>query len=109
MDKLLPGRIYRVVRVRPRRIECPVHEGGAVVVEVVLDEVEALVDSRKAVEGAVIAFSPLYCGNEECLYRDLCQPLGLFEGDRCKVVRVGEKVECPRGYPLVKVVLHLLV
>lgn len=108
MDKLSPGRIYRVVKVRPRRIVCPIHEGGGVVAEVVLDDVEAAVDTRVAVEGAVIAFSPQLCEEVECPSRELCQPQGLVEGDRCKILRVGEGISCPMNRSLVKVVLRLL-
>jgi len=104
MGNLEPGRVYEVVRVRPIKHECPLHEGGVIVVEVKEAEVYALIYRRLAIEGAIITYHPIFCENP-CSLSNLCVPLGLKDGDKCKIIKVLEKVDCPLGKPLSKCLL----
>lgn len=88
------GRVYEVVGVRSMAHDCALHEVGARVVEVRESEVEAALESRVAVEGGIVTFAPIRCVNEGCPYARLCNPVGLRYGDRCKVVKVSEKIRC---------------
>jgi len=91
------GRIYRIVGLREKVFSCPLHEGGVRVVEVVESEISAAVPQKIALEGAVIVFQQRMCENFACKNRSLCFPAGIYEGDRCKIVGLGEKIDCEIG------------
>lgn len=97
---LEPGRIYRVTSVKRRNLPCKLHGGEAKVVEVEESSVEASLERRLAVEGASISYKPIECGKMDCGRGGLCRPLGLRAGDRCKILSVGEGIECPIGLEL---------
>ena len=107
MESLEPGRVYVVIGVRDIFHSCPIHEKGVRVVEVQEAEVEATVKSQFAVEGGIITFNPIKCENADCPYVSLCMPIGLRPGDKCKIVRVGERIKgSPCGLSLVRVLLQ---
>jgi len=97
---LEPGRIYRVTSVRRRNLPCRLHGGEARVVEVEESCVEASLERRLAVEGALITYKPIECDEADCGRRALCRPLGLRAGDRCKILSVGGGLDCPIGLEL---------
>jgi uncharacterized protein (UPF0179 family) len=106
---LEPGRVYEVVAVRRIKHSCPLHEGGVNVVEVEEATVEAALPSKIAVEGLIAQYRPPKCSLLDCEHRSLCQPLGLKEGDRCRVVEAkGLKLPCPRRFDLVRARLRRL-
>jgi len=106
---LEPGRVYEVVAVRRIKHSCPLHEEGVNVVEVVEATVEAALPSKIAVEGLIAQYRPPKCSLVDCEHRSLCQPQGLREGDRCRVVEArGLKVPCLRGFDLVQARLRRL-
>ncbi len=87
IDPLEEGRVYIVMDVKDTEHPCPIHEGGKVkVVEVERAEIEAIVDSKKAFEGSMILFEHPDC-EKECTMRDLCFPEGIYEGDKCNIVK----------------------
>jgi len=102
------GRVYEVVGLRDKTFPCRLHEDGVRVVEVVESDIPATVPSRKALEGAVITFQSQRCDALPCEHSELCEPVGLCDGDRCKIVEVREKIKCKRGLSLVKVLLSRL-
>ncbi len=57
-------------------------------------------------EGVLIAYNKQDCDVQECPNFERCLPDGLLDGDRCQVVKVAEKVKCPRALPLAEVVLQ---
>ncbi|MEM3440514.1 MAG: UPF0179 family protein, partial [Candidatus Bathyarchaeia archaeon] len=79
--RLEPGRIYKVISVKERNLPCRLHGGGAKVVEVEESCIEASLERRLAVEGALISYNPIECGRENCGQKVLCRPLGLRAGD----------------------------
>lgn len=99
------GRVYEIVGLRERTFPCKLHEDGVRVVEVVGGDVPAAVPSRVALEGALITFQPQKCESLPCEYSELCEPVGLRDGDRCKVLEVDEKIKCKRGLSLLRVLL----
>jgi len=107
IDSLESGRIYKVKNVKGTSHPCPVHEGGQVqVVDVDRALIKVLIDSKKAFEGSRFSYNPRQC-NEECSLRDLCIPEGLYQNDKCKIVKkMGKPSEkCPRGYDLTTVLV----
>lgn len=107
IDSLEEGRMYVIVEVKDTEQPCPIHEGGKVkVVEVEKADIEALVDTKKAFEGSMIPVNFPECDNE-CTMRELCFPEGLYEGDKCKIVKsIGKPSnECIKGLKLSLVLL----
>lgn len=102
VEKLKPGRVYQVVRLRENVFPCPLHEGGVRVVEVVEAEVSAAIPSKLAVEGATIVFKSPECETALCENATLCYPVGLKNGDKCIIVKVEEKLSCIEGFSHVK-------
>ncbi|HML06390.1 MAG TPA: UPF0179 family protein [Methanobacterium sp.] len=108
IDSLEEGRMYIINDVKETEHPCPIHEGGKVkVVDVQRAEIKALVDSKKAFEGSMVIFEFPEC-DKECTMRDLCFPEGLFEGDKCKIVKtVGKSPnQCIKGLNLSLVLLE---
>ncbi|MFQ6051784.1 MAG: UPF0179 family protein [Candidatus Hydrothermarchaeota archaeon] len=103
-ENLEPGRIYKVVEVRESHHNCPVHEGGVLVVAVEESPIKILLDSRKAIEGSVISYSTMECDySDYCDLKELCIPVGLLDGDRCRVLHIDAEVteECKKGLKFV--------
>lgn len=108
IDSLEVGRVYVITEVKDTEQSCHIHEGGKVkVVEVERADIEALVDSKKAFEGSMVTVEFPNC-DKECTMRDLCFPEGLYEGDKCKIVKtIGKSVnECINGLNLSLVFLE---
>lgn len=97
------GRRYRIEKVREEiKHDCYIHEDGVRVVEVIEPPIKVAIDAKQAMKGFKIVFVPVDCELPELF--DLCQPMGLKEGDRCTILNViddimGEK----KGLKLVEV------
>ena len=100
------GRVYVVEEVLENILPCPVHEGGVRAVRVVEADILTAIPVEVAVEGAVIRLKFRKCDELDCPNRNLCYPLGLKDGDKCKILELGEKVECREGSNLVKALVH---
>jgi uncharacterized protein (UPF0179 family) len=108
MENLEKGRIYKVVKIREKTFPCKVHENGTRVVEVIENDVEASLPERQALKGCIITFQPQECIKDNCESRIKCRAYGLKQNDKCKVLKIGEKITCPLDRKLVSVVLHRL-
>lgn len=109
IDTLEEGRVYQIKNVKDTKHPCPIHEGGYVkVVEVSKADIKALIDSKISFEGSNIIFNPAKC-DESCQEIELCQPEGLYENDRCKIVKNLGKSEtkCSKEQDLSLVLLRL--
>ncbi|WP_424355625.1 UPF0179 family protein [Methanobacterium sp. MBAC-LM] len=107
IDSLEEGRMYVVTEVKDTEQPCPIHDSGKVkVVEVERADIEALVDTKKAFEGSMLTFEFPEC-DKECTMRELCFPEGLYEGDKCKIIKsIGKPAnECINGLKLSLVLL----
>lgn len=97
-DKLEPNRVYRVIGVRERAHDCPIHEEGVQLVEV--EEVGATValPTHQLFEGAVFSLHLQSCDKWDCEHHAACNPPGLRDGDRCRVEKVLKKaaLSCSR-------------
>ena len=103
---LEPERVYRVVGLREKRVQCELAETDMMVVEAVESEIEAPVPSKQAIEGAIILFQKTECRMEDCESSEFCSPKGLLDGDRCQIVKITGNLQCPQGLSLARVVLQ---
>lgn len=103
---LKPQGLYRIAALRPVHHDdiCRLHEDGVRVVEVEPVPVATTLRAPRAIEGSIVAYEFLPCGNLACGNYALCHPLGLRDGTRVKLAKVGEAVECPVGYHIRRVV-----
>ncbi|MFW3145919.1 MAG: UPF0179 family protein [Thermoplasmatota archaeon] len=106
-QNLQEGKRYRIVKVREKDHDCPVHEDGKVsAVEVEEAPLEVSIPERKALEGAVVALEeecPLrWCHNHRYCRRDLFP-----KGQKVALVEVYELLECPRDLKLKRSLVEL--
>lgn len=109
IDTLEEGRVYTIKDVKDTQHPCPIHEGGKVkVVDVEKSDIKALIDSKIAFEGSNIIFKPTQCDNK-CKQKDLCNPAGLYNDDRAKIIKnMGKpQIECAKGHDLNLVLLRI--
>lgn len=102
---LSEGRIYRVINVRNRTFKCEAYEIEMRVVDVIEAEIDAAVPSKQAIEGVILTFYPRRC-DDLCENCGFCSPDGLKENDRCEVIKVYGRLNCPKGLQLTRVLLR---
>ncbi|MGQ4915019.1 MAG: UPF0179 family protein [Candidatus Asgardarchaeia archaeon] len=94
-EKMENGRVYEVIKVRKNKEQfCKLVDDYVVPVEVDEVEHEILINVEKAIEGAVITYTPLVCSEYDCEYKPLCNPIGLFDKDRVQIIKILSSVEC---------------
>ena len=105
-SQLKRGWIYEVVA-KVGKIEhpCKLH-GKVVAAEVKEIGLPLVVPSHLAIEGATVEYSPIFCDNKSCPLWDVCTGRKFRLGRRVKVkiVEVIEKVDCPKGFSIYKVI-----
>ncbi|MBE8538966.1 UPF0179 family protein [Geoglobus acetivorans] len=95
--KLRIGSKYKIVGVRNGEVQpCQLHDDGVIAVEVVELPLLLAVDSKMAVEGAVIRING-NCSNVECSFFNICNPSNIGTDESLEIVGVGEAFECPKG------------
>ncbi|MCS7140332.1 MAG: UPF0179 family protein [Candidatus Nezhaarchaeota archaeon] len=104
--KLEPNTVYKVVEVVGKKKHiCQLRGGWVVVARVMESEVDALVDTRIAVEDAIITYRRKKCKSEICPHRQVCQSPYVRDGRKYRIVNVTkETLVCKEG-ELVKVTL----
>ncbi|MGQ9722662.1 MAG: UPF0179 family protein [Candidatus Jordarchaeum sp.] len=108
IGNLEPKRIYEIVEVRSIEHPCKIHEDGVCVVEVDYPNIQAALETKQAIAGVTITYLPIKCDFYDCPHIDICRPSGLFEGDKCIVEEVSEKIdECKAGKVLRVVTLKI--
>jgi uncharacterized protein (UPF0179 family) len=91
---LVPGRKYRVVKIRSDTVhDCFLHDGGVLAVEVESSPILAAIDSKKAIEGAKISYETPKCDEYDDSVYDLMNPEGIKDKDKCTVLRVLESID----------------
>ncbi len=101
LDNLEQGRVYCVVKVTKKELPCKLHDGKCRVVEVVEKPKEAIIETRMSIQDALVEFHPIECDLLSCENYEKCVPLGLFKGDRCKILKVIQNIDCPKGLDLI--------
>jgi len=107
MGNLRPYARYEVVKVRRISHVCPL-TGSPMRVAIVRElPVKVAIASHKAVEGAIVSYSPPNCNVGNCKYRELCFPKALRRRDKGVVKDILDiTINCPEGRDL-KVILFL--
>lgn len=106
LDNLEEGRTYSIKKVKNKKLPCELHGGQGKVVEVVEGPIEAVIEKHIAIQDALINFNSLECDTLECKNRIKCNPLGLFDGDKCKVIKIMDDLDCPKGFEISSVLLQ---
>ena len=105
---LVPGKRYKVSAVREKEHECPIHEGGkVVVVEVEEVPIEVSISDRKALEGAVVTLDEKECPQKWCQNYWLCRREPFGGNVKVSVLSIQEVLECPRKLKLKRSVVTL--
>lgn len=111
VDNLEKNRKYVIKDVKDSEQKCPIHADNTVVpVEIEMAEIDLLTPSRNIFEGSTFTFTPHDC-NEECEFKNLCFPEGLFENDKSIIIKNHgkHKGECKKNYKLNKLTLAFVI
>lgn len=101
-SNLEEGRIYKILRIREKKHDCPLHEGGVIAVEVEKIPYEVNVKDQEA-EATSISFKPTRCNEFSCNEYQICN--SKIKEKEYRILRVLGEVECAKGYKLKKVVI----
>ncbi len=96
------GRVYKILKVREKKHDCPLHEGGVIAVEVEKIPYKINVKEQEA-EATSISFKPIRCNEFSCNEYQFCNPK--IKEKEYRILRVLGNVECIKGYKLKKIVI----
>ncbi len=86
VDGLEEGRVYEVVDINwKKKFGCPLH--GEVVVVTLRKAHLTVALPTGLIEGVVIQYKPIECENILCRNFQYCNPDGIRQGDKIKVIR----------------------
>ena len=111
VDSLELNRKYVITDVKDNEQKCPIHSQNIVIpVEIERAEIEILRTSKNIFEGSTFTYNAPEC-DENCEFHDLCFPEGLFENDKCIVLKNQgkHKEECKKGLKLTKLTLAFVI
>ncbi len=91
------GARYRIVKVRDPQHDCDLTEGKVQVVEVEKMSRTVCVDKKYAIDGSFITFFPSNCGQPGCPHYHMCNPDGIENETKVKILSVGKKAKCEIG------------
>ncbi|MEM0158238.1 MAG: UPF0179 family protein [Thermoplasmataceae archaeon] len=96
------GRSYRIVKVRDKENPCFVFNKDKVsVVEVEeLPEYFNIQFGKKLQEGSSLTLRSMSCDHYSCPNIEKCNLLHYREGSKIIIKKIGEKIECPKGYDM---------
>jgi uncharacterized protein (UPF0179 family) len=98
---LKKGRLYEIKKIRDKQHNCNVHDGRVVAAEVKEMPLFAAVDENLK-EGAKSEISKIECRSIGCLYFELCNNIAIQKEKKYTVVKIYEKIECPKDKKLNK-------
>ena len=111
VNSLELNRKYVITDVKDNEQKCPIHSQNIVIpVEIERAEIEILTTSKNIFEGSTFTYNAPEC-DENCEFHDLCFPEGLFENDKCIVLKNQgkHKEECKKGLKLTKLTLAFVI
>ena len=75
-----PHKVYEVVEVLQRTLDCPksFHEESMVLVRIQEPEIVVSMYNRDIYEGSIVKFSPIHCDHDDCQWIDQCDPNSLM-------------------------------
>jgi len=101
VGRLRHGGKYRVIEVRGTAHLCPLIREKMKVVLVEDAPVVAVINAKTAVAGIRTRYEKITCGEMRCKYYRYCAGTLLEKGEKVKIVRVLQGVNCPLGKTLV--------
>lgn len=102
-SNLKVGHTYRIKKVRDKKHQCKIHEGGVRAVEI--EELPIVAAVRGEIfEGATVPYKKMNCDNRGCENFNYCHLL--IKEKNYRVAELIEKIECPKGFNLKKVILE---
>ncbi len=106
---LEPGKNYRIIKVRDKENPCFVFNRDKVnTIEVEpLDDVLNVKNGMKLQEGSTLKTASLNCDNLTCENIETCNLMHIKDGRKARIISVGEKVDCPKGFDLRRVTASL--
>lgn len=111
INSLEENRVYEIIDIIDNEQKCELHNGNIVVpVEVKRADIEILTNSRNTFEGSTFRFNAPDC-DETCEFKKYCFPEGIFEDDKCIIIKNNGKhnEECKKGYKLNKLTLGFVI
>ncbi len=105
---LEPGRKYRITKVRDKENPCFVYDQDKVsTIEVEeLPEYVNLQAGRKLQEGSSVTMKSMDCDHFTCPHIETCNLTHMREGSKVTIKKVEEKIECPKGYNMKRVLVN---
>lgn len=105
MKNLQPHKVYKIMEVMDRELECPenFHDEKMILVRVDHPLIEISLHNRDVYEGSVINFEAVHCDQVDCPNIDYCEPSQLLIPDNTKVKlsKIKQKIDfCPRSFHL---------
>jgi len=107
MNKIKDNRVYRVKKViyTKEKIICPLTNSRMVLVKVELADLETtVIENIPLTEKIIIKRSKIDCKLVDCKYKEICFPKGLYNGDKIKIIKVGQPIVCPLNFRLRKII-----
>ena len=106
VSSLVKGRHYEIMRLRKKTFTCPYQRVKYQVVETKPSHLEVAMPRDRCFEGAVLHIAFHQCERRFCENYPFCVPEGAGEGERWRIVRLLEVIDCPEGRALVKASLE---
>jgi len=100
------GTRYRIVSLRDKEHECPQHEEGVRVIQVEPVPRKAVIPKKVAIEGTNLGYDFPKCKQRGCQSYELCFLSGVEPGQKKKVVKVMESVDCKNGQSRIAVMIE---
>lgn len=102
---LEPGTRYRITHIREKQHPCIIFNKNTVAT-IEVEPVENHLNIPEGVrlqEGSSIKPSSMDCDYITCPNIETCNLIHMREGQKFKILEVGERVDCPKGYNLRRV------
>ncbi|MDR0887886.1 MAG: UPF0179 family protein [Candidatus Methanoplasma sp.] len=95
------GSQYEIIEIRKQVHDCASNEDLVRAVAVVKVSTDATVPKKQAIDGSIITFKTVDCGQLGCEHYRICHPVGIEDGKKYSIVETGEDVVCPVGKKIV--------
>lgn len=99
------GAQYEIAGVRDQKHECEIIEGPVTVVEVQKIVTRSAVPKKIAIDGSTITFQRMTCEEIGCENYRICHPYNLLDGEKYKIEKTEDDLQCPLGEKIVLVEL----
>ena len=99
---LKPYNTYQIQKVRNKKHNCSIHEGSAVVVEVIRKPIITAID-KKYSKGSKTTINKIQCEEKLCPYHKFCTTPAVKPDVKYKINKILEEINCPKNKSIQKV------